>query len=104
MPPGRLDVVEERLALFERLKRKHGGTIAAVLAHADECRARRDELAGAEVALEGAQAELAAVARGLRRARRAARGARAGRRRLAGAVVERARRAGDGGRDLRDRG
>ena len=30
-PPGRLDEVEERLALFERLKRKHGGTIAAVL-------------------------------------------------------------------------
>ncbi|MGI8781085.1 MAG: AAA family ATPase [Solirubrobacteraceae bacterium] len=46
-PPGRLDEVEERLALFEKLKRKHGGTIAAVLAHAEACRARRDELAGA---------------------------------------------------------
>ena len=32
--PGRLDEVEERLALLDRLKRKHGGTIAAVLAHA----------------------------------------------------------------------
>jgi DNA repair protein RecN (Recombination protein N) len=60
-PPGRLDEVEERLALFERLKRKHGGTIAAVLAHAAACRARRDELAGAEEALEGATAALAAV-------------------------------------------
>jgi DNA repair protein RecN (Recombination protein N) len=47
-PPGRLDEVEERLALLDRLKRKHGGTIAAVLAHAEECRRRRDELAGAE--------------------------------------------------------
>jgi DNA repair protein RecN (Recombination protein N) len=60
-PPGRLDEVEERLALFEKLKRKHGGTIAAVLAHAAACRARRDELAGAEEALEGATAALAAV-------------------------------------------
>ena len=54
--PGRLDEVEERLALLDRLKRKHGGTIAAVLAHAEECRARRDELAGAEEALEAGEA------------------------------------------------
>src|SRR3954447_8621916 len=43
-----LDEVEERLALLDRLKRKHGGTIAAVLAYGHECRRRRDELAGAE--------------------------------------------------------
>jgi DNA repair protein RecN (Recombination protein N) len=60
-PPGRLDEVEERLALFEKLKRKHGGTIAAVLAHGEACRARRDELAGAEEALEAATAALDAV-------------------------------------------
>jgi DNA repair protein RecN (Recombination protein N) len=60
-PPGRLDEVEERLALFDKLKRKHGGTIAAVLEHARSCRARRDELAGAEEALEGATAALATV-------------------------------------------
>ena len=60
-PPGRLDEVEERLALFERLKRKHGGSIAAVLAHAEACRARRDELAGAEEALAGTEAELSAA-------------------------------------------
>ena len=58
-PPGRLDEVEERLALFDRLKRKHGGTIEAVLAHAAECRRRRDELAGAEEALEAGEARLA---------------------------------------------
>ena len=53
--------MEERLALFERLKRKHGGSIAAVLAHAEACRARRDELAGAEEALAGTEAELGAA-------------------------------------------
>jgi DNA repair protein RecN (Recombination protein N) len=56
--PGGLDAVEERLGAWDRLKRKHGGTIAAVLAHADECRARIAELDRAEVALEEAQAEL----------------------------------------------
>ena len=56
---GGLDVVEERLAAWDRLKRKHGGTIASVLVHADECRARVAELDRAEVALEEAQAELA---------------------------------------------
>ena len=64
--PGRLDEVEERLALLDRLKRKHGGTLAAVLAHAEECRRRRDELAGAEEALEGAQAALGEARRGAR--------------------------------------
>jgi DNA repair protein RecN (Recombination protein N) len=59
--PGALDAAEERLAVLERLKRKHGGTIAAVLAHAERCRARRDELAGAEVASERATAELEAA-------------------------------------------
>ncbi len=57
-PPGRLEEVEERLAVFARLQRKHGGTIADVLAHAEHCRRRREELEGAEVALETAAAEL----------------------------------------------
>jgi DNA repair protein RecN (Recombination protein N) len=76
---GGLDVVEERLAAWDRLKRKHGGTIASVLAHADECRARVAELDRAEVALEEAQVELAeasaaraALALELRKARRKA--------------------------------
>jgi DNA repair protein RecN (Recombination protein N) len=74
--PGALEVAEERLAVLDRLKRKHGGTIADVLAHAASCRARRDELAGAEVALDRgaaelgeAQAELARTASELRAAR-----------------------------------
>jgi DNA repair protein RecN (Recombination protein N) len=59
--PGALEATEERLAVLDRLERKHGGTLAAVLAHAEACRARRDELAGAEVALEEARGALAAA-------------------------------------------
>ena len=57
--PGRLEEVEERLGLFARLERKHGGSIAAVLEHAERCRRRRDELERAEVSLESASEELA---------------------------------------------
>ncbi len=57
--PGRLEWVEERLAGFSRLSRKHGGSLAEVLAHAERCRERVAELADSEVALEGVDAELA---------------------------------------------
>ncbi len=56
---GRLEEVEERLALLARLERKHGGTIADVLAHADRCRARREELENADSALEVLEADSA---------------------------------------------
>jgi DNA repair protein RecN (Recombination protein N) len=45
-----LESIEERLALLERLVRKHGGTIGTVLAYAEQARARRQQLLGAEVA------------------------------------------------------
>src|SRR4029079_10654280 len=50
--PERLLGVEERLELYARLERKHGGSVASVLAHAERCRAERDRLvnAGAETA------------------------------------------------------
>jgi DNA repair protein RecN (Recombination protein N) len=57
--PGRLEQVEDRLAQVARLERKYGGTIAEVLAHAERCRARHEELVHADVALDSAQAELA---------------------------------------------
>lgn len=57
--PERLHVVEERLDAYDRLKRKHGGTVAAVLEHAERCRADRDRLENAEVALEKAENTLA---------------------------------------------
>ncbi len=75
----RLEEVEERLALFARLTRKHGGSIGDVLAHADRCRVRIEELDSAEVtlkeveaALDAAQAELNERARRLGRERRRA--------------------------------
>ncbi|HEX4838468.1 MAG TPA: DNA repair protein RecN [Solirubrobacteraceae bacterium] len=49
---GSLQAVEERLAAIERLMRKHGGAISAVLDYAEQARARREELLGAEIALE----------------------------------------------------
>ncbi len=54
---GRLEVVEERLAAIARLERKHGGTIATVLAHAERCAARRAELVGAQDAIAAAREE-----------------------------------------------
>lgn len=74
-----LDGVEARLAAVERLMRKHGGTIADVLGHAARTRERRDELVGAEVALEAvgerlqeAEAALQQQVLALRAAREAA--------------------------------
>jgi DNA repair protein RecN (Recombination protein N) len=58
LPPARLEEVEERLAVLSRLTRKHGGSIEAVLSHAEQCRERWAELEGAEVALEQAQDDL----------------------------------------------
>jgi DNA repair protein RecN (Recombination protein N) len=77
--PERLQGVEDRLALLERLKRKHGPTLADVIA---KQQALRDELAGLESLderLARAEAEVArtsasylASARELSRLRRAA--------------------------------
>lgn len=47
---GDLQRLEERLAEIERLGRKHGGDLEAVIAFAEQARARRDQLVGAEVA------------------------------------------------------
>jgi len=61
--PGRLEEVEERLAAVARLSRKHGGSVADVLAHAVRCRERLAELEGSSEALERAEAELAEAVR-----------------------------------------
>ncbi|HEX7610079.1 MAG TPA: DNA repair protein RecN [Solirubrobacteraceae bacterium] len=53
-----LDALEVRLEALERLMRKHGGSIAAVLEFAAGARARHEELAGAEVALAHVGEEL----------------------------------------------
>jgi DNA repair protein RecN (Recombination protein N) len=76
---GSLDEVERRLAATERLVRKHGGSIADVLAYAERARARREELDGAQGALTQtedrlvrARAELEGHVAELRHARRLA--------------------------------
>ena len=104
--PGRLEEVEERLDALDRLKRKHGGTIEAVLAHAERCRAEIERLEDAERARPS---ELGGRAGGGRargapsspassseaRAKAAAQ--------LAKRVAAELDRAGDGGRDARGR-
>ena len=86
----RLEEVEARLALLHRLGRKHGGGIEEVLAHADRCRARRDELENADQALEAAEQELDDARVELERLAGALGGARrAAAPRLAAAVAQR---------------
>ncbi len=57
--PGRLAAIEERLEALDRLKRKHGGSVESVLAHAERCRAEVERLAGAEKRGAAAAAALA---------------------------------------------
>jgi DNA repair protein RecN (Recombination protein N) len=57
--PGRLEQVEERLDALDRLKRKHGGSIESVLAHAEHCSAEIETIEGAEEATDRLEAELA---------------------------------------------
>jgi DNA repair protein RecN (Recombination protein N) len=57
--PLRLQEVEERLELYARLERKHGGSVAAVLEHRDRCLRERERLERAEVETERAEVSLA---------------------------------------------
>jgi len=59
--PERLQEVEERLDIYDRLERKHGGTVAAVLEHAERCRAELALLEDTGAALETVERELAEV-------------------------------------------
>jgi DNA repair protein RecN (Recombination protein N) len=46
--PGRLDEIETRLALIERLKKKYGASVDEVLAYGADCRRQADELGDPE--------------------------------------------------------
>lgn len=50
--PGRLAEVEERLDLLRNLQRKYGGTLADVLAFADDAAAELEALTGSEMSTE----------------------------------------------------
>lgn len=56
--PERLEQLESRLAAIDRLVRKHGGTVAAVLAHADSCREEIGQLETAAERTEVLEAEI----------------------------------------------
>jgi DNA repair protein RecN (Recombination protein N) len=78
-PDASLDALEQRLEAIERLARKHGGSVQAVLEFAVGARARHEELAAAEVTLaqtserlDEARAELERRVLSVRRARKAA--------------------------------
>jgi DNA repair protein RecN (Recombination protein N) len=77
--PERLAFLDDRLDGYERLKRKHGGTIEAVLAHAEQCREDRARLVGSRDQIEEATDRLEdvrtrqlAVAKEISKARRKA--------------------------------
>jgi DNA repair protein RecN (Recombination protein N) len=69
--PGRLEEVEARLELYERLERKHGGSVAGVLEHARCCRELLERLEGSGADIERLTAEAEVV--GTERAELAAR-------------------------------
>ena len=86
--PARLHEVDERLDAYERVRRKHGGTVAAVLAHRERCVAERDRLENAEVTLERSEAQLAeAIAERAALAERITAGRQEAAPRLAGSVA-----------------
>jgi DNA repair protein RecN (Recombination protein N) len=74
--PGRLEEVEARLEQYDRLRRKHGGSVESVLAHAEHCRAELARLercdedeTRATAELEAAEEQEATLARKLSKAR-----------------------------------
>jgi DNA repair protein RecN (Recombination protein N) len=98
--PARLEQVEERLALLERLKRKHGPTVDEVIARRDALAAEHAALTGGgassadiEAALQSASARFLGEARALSTERKTAarRFATALERELHGLAMERAR-------------
>jgi DNA repair protein RecN (Recombination protein N) len=77
--PERLEQIEERLALFARLRRKHGATLTEIIARRESIAAELALVAGAEesatqleAARDKAAAEMARAARTLTEARRRA--------------------------------
>jgi DNA repair protein RecN (Recombination protein N) len=55
--PGRLDEVEERLETINRLRKRYGATIEAVLEHADKARVELNTLENSEERLEELRAQ-----------------------------------------------
>jgi DNA repair protein RecN (Recombination protein N) len=75
--PDRLETIETRLALFGRLRQKHGATLAEVIARRDALRAEWDTLEGADGAIEALTSERTTQARVLAKTAKALSAARA---------------------------
>jgi DNA repair protein RecN (Recombination protein N) len=60
--PGRLDEIESRLALVDRLKRKYGATVEDVIAFGEKCRSELRDLVSPEERERGLQKEREALA------------------------------------------
>ncbi len=61
--PSRLADMEDRMQLIDRLRRKHGGDTAEILARAEEMRGELETLRRAETRIEEASAEMLALQR-----------------------------------------
>lgn len=83
-PPGRLDEIESRLALIERLKRKYGASVAEVLEFGRRCRAELADMAAPEERARLLEARRAAAAEAFQNAAREV----SGRRRAAAREME----------------
>ena len=68
--PGRLQQVEDRLALIERLKRKHGGTLEDAIAHRDRLAAEHKALTGGQSSIAETEQQLADAGRAFLKAAR----------------------------------
>jgi len=62
--PGRLQQVEDRLALIERLKRKHGGTLESAIEYRERLVAEHQALTGGQSTLADIEQRLAEAGRG----------------------------------------
>ena len=69
--PGRLEQVEERLALLERLKRKHGPTLEEVIARRDALQEEHTALTDGGASASAVESALAAAAQTFRQKARA---------------------------------
>lgn len=59
--PERLAFLDDRLDGYERLKRKHGGSVQNVVEHAERCREDRERLSGSREQIELATQQLAQI-------------------------------------------
>jgi DNA repair protein RecN (Recombination protein N) len=67
LDPAQLSALEERVSLFESLKRKYGGSISEVIAFGERAAERMRKIEGRDAELERLTVEIAAAESGLRK-------------------------------------